>query len=120
MGDNSHLTTPQIVFIDPNVPDIGKLRNGLTPGVKACVIDPSCDGTEQTVTILSPIELTKVASVSIVGDGAFDAPKATQDIEQTTTGQNLTLDALTASSPAGVPFPGQASANFQETTNGDQ
>jgi ELWxxDGT repeat protein/VCBS repeat-containing protein len=178
-SDTQLSATQQVVFIDPNVPDLQDLLNGLAPGVQAFVLDPSSDGIEQIADILAANGLTGLSSISIVGHGAageidlgstvlddsdlsadagalaqigaalgpggslqlyacdtasgaagqqfiadlsqlaggVDVAAATQDIGQTATGENWTLDATTGApvAPASAPFTAQALANFQGT-----
>ena len=38
----------QVVFIDPKVPDLQDLLDGLAPGTQAFVLDPSSDGVDDT------------------------------------------------------------------------
>ena len=58
------------VFIDPHVPDIQDLREGLAPGVQAFVLNASIDGVQQIADILADNNLTNLASILIVGHGA--------------------------------------------------
>jgi hypothetical protein len=67
--DAGDIASPQIVFIDSNVPDIADLFNGLAPGVQAFVLDPSTDGIQQIADILAANNLTDIASISIVSHG---------------------------------------------------
>ncbi|HEY1542442.1 MAG TPA: DUF4347 domain-containing protein, partial [Xanthobacteraceae bacterium] len=59
----------QLVFIDPRVPDIQDLLDGLRPGEQAFVIDPSSDGIQQIADILAANDVNNLASISIVSHG---------------------------------------------------
>src|ERR1700680_242693 len=59
----------QIVFIDPSVPDIADLLNGLQPGEQAYVLDADSDGLQQIAAILAADDLTDLSSISIVSHG---------------------------------------------------
>jgi Domain of unknown function (DUF4347) len=63
-------TTPGVVFIDSNVPDIQDLINGLAPGEQAFVLSPTGDGLDQIADILAANNLANLASISIVSHGA--------------------------------------------------
>ena len=63
-------SSPQVVFIDGDVPDLQDLLSGLAPGVEAFVLDPSSDGLQQIADILATNNLGNVSSISIVGHGA--------------------------------------------------
>src|SRR5262249_19635884 len=63
----------QAVFIDSNVSDIADLLAGLAPGEVAFGIDPTSDGVQQIANILAANDLTGLAAISIVGDGASGA-----------------------------------------------
>jgi hypothetical protein len=59
----------QIVFIDSRVPDLQDLLNGLQPGERAFVLDPSSDGIQQIANVLAANNLTDLSSIAIVSHG---------------------------------------------------
>jgi hypothetical protein len=72
-------TTEKIVFIDARVRNIEDLLNGLQPGEKAFVLDPSTDGVQQIADILSANNFADLSAISIVGHGAADVGSTVLD-----------------------------------------
>jgi Hint domain/Domain of unknown function (DUF4347) len=66
-------TQQDVVFIDATVPDLQDLLDGLAPGERAFVLDPSSDGMQQIAAILAANDLTDLSSISIVGHGSSGA-----------------------------------------------
>jgi hypothetical protein len=60
----------QLVFIEGNVPDLQDLLNGLQPGAKAIVLDPSQDGVQQIATYLAQHNVHNLAAIDIVAHGS--------------------------------------------------
>ncbi len=59
-----------VVFIDLRTPDLQALIDGLKPGERAFVLDPSSDGVQQIADIPATNNLTNLTSISIVGHEA--------------------------------------------------
>ena len=68
-SDTQVIAPQRIVFIDPNVPDLQDLLDGLAPGEQAFVLDSASDGIQQIADILAANNFTDLASISIVSHG---------------------------------------------------
>jgi hypothetical protein len=59
-----------VVFVDPSVPDLQHLINGIVPAVRLFVLDPNRNGIHQIAAILSANNFHDLAAISIVSHGA--------------------------------------------------
>ncbi|WP_293144176.1 DUF4347 domain-containing protein, partial [Okeania sp. SIO3I5] len=66
---SSQLESPQqIVFIDSNVEDYEGLANGVLPGTKVVILDPTSDGVQQITRVIK--RYPHILSIHIVSHGA--------------------------------------------------